>query len=109
MPLEFGVEVDFDVELFIFFGDNDTVDQHSKVGVADSSVFNNLFYNIDALFHFSLAFFDGRIVVSNGINFVLKPNNIVLANFQHFGVDVSVRLIPDTLQQNFLLVGFPLL
>ena len=65
MTIKFGVEVDFDVEFFIFLGDNDAVYQQPKISVADSSVFNNLFYNIDALFHFSLALFDGRIVVSN--------------------------------------------
>ena len=42
MPLEFGVEVDFDVEFFIFLGDNDAVYQQPKISVADSSLLNDL-------------------------------------------------------------------
>ena len=42
MTIKFGVEVDFDVEFFIFLGDNDAVHQQSDVRVADSSLLYDL-------------------------------------------------------------------
>ena len=42
MPFKFGVEVDFDVEFFIFLGDNNAVHQQAEVGVADGSFLNDL-------------------------------------------------------------------
>ena len=37
MPFKLGIEVDFDVEFFIFLGDNNAVHQQAEVGVADGS------------------------------------------------------------------------
>ena len=45
MPFKFGVEVDFDVEFFIFLGDNNAVHQQAEVGVADGSFLNDLLYD----------------------------------------------------------------
>ena len=42
MPFKFGVEVDFDVEFFIFLGDDNAVHQQAEVGVADGSFLNDL-------------------------------------------------------------------
>ena len=42
VTIEFGIEVDFDVELFIFLGDDDAVYQQPKISVADSSLLNDL-------------------------------------------------------------------
>ena len=42
MPFKLGIEVDFDVEFFIFLGDNDAVYQQPKISVADSSLLNDL-------------------------------------------------------------------
>ena len=42
MPFKLGVEVDFDVEFFIFFRDNNAVHQQAEVGVADGSFLNDL-------------------------------------------------------------------
>ena len=39
MPFKFGVEVDFDVEFFIFLN---AVHQQAEVGVADGSFLNDL-------------------------------------------------------------------
>ena len=42
MPFKLGIEVDFDVEFFIFLGDNNAVHQQAEVGVADGSFLNDL-------------------------------------------------------------------
>ena len=42
MPFKLGIEVDFDVEFFIFFRDNYAVHQQPEVGVADGSLLNDL-------------------------------------------------------------------
>ena len=50
VTIEFGIEVDFDVELFIFLGDDDAVYQQPKISVADSSLLNDLLNQVNALF-----------------------------------------------------------
>ena len=45
MPFKFGVEVDFDVEFFIFLGDDNAVYKQPEVGVADGSLLNDLLYD----------------------------------------------------------------
>ncbi len=42
MPFKFGVEVDFDVEFFIFLWDNNAVYQQPEDSVADGSFLNDL-------------------------------------------------------------------
>ena len=42
VTIEFGIEVDFDVELFIFLWDNNAVHQQAEVGIADGALLNDL-------------------------------------------------------------------
>ena len=65
MPPKPGIEIDFDLELFVLFRDNDTVDQHSDVSITDSTLLYYLINKIDTFFYFCFALTDSLAVVGD--------------------------------------------
>ena len=105
---EVGVEPDLDPQTFACIVDNDLLDEHPEIDVADLAFLDDFLNQVNGALHFRLALFDGFAVVFQLIDFILELFNVALAGGEHFIIDFCVLPVADTLEQNLLLVGFAL-
>ena len=105
---EGGVQIYLDSQPLSVLVDNDFVNQLPEIGIADLPFLYDFFNQINRLLHFRLALFDCFAVVLNIVQLLRYFLDVVFTGGEHFVVNPGVLFVADTLEQNFLLVGFAL-